>query len=95
MHSHIIKKLNIVFLLLAMAPNLALAAPESRQQSGVHKKPPQEAIDACKGKSEGASVEIITPRGKIKLTCRTLDGQLFGVPEKRPAQESGLCSNKQ
>jgi hypothetical protein len=43
---------------------------------------PPEAIEACKEKSEGTSVEIATPRGdKLKATCKQMDGQLVAVPE--------------
>ena len=55
--------------------------------SGTHghngsKGPPQEAIDACKEKTEGATVEITTPRGDtIKATCKQINGQLVAVPD--------------
>jgi hypothetical protein len=45
--------------------------------------PPPEAIEACKDKSEGAKVELTSPRGeKIKASCEQIDGQLAAVPEE-------------
>lgn len=44
--------------------------------------PPPEAIEVCKDKNEGETVEITTPRGeKIKATCKDINGQLAAVPE--------------
>ncbi|KAB0664109.1 hypothetical protein F6V25_15000 [Oryzomonas japonica] len=52
---------------------------------GERREPPQAAFDACKGKSEGAAVEIVTPNGgTIKATCKTFKGQLAAVPEGAP-----------
>ncbi|NVN99973.1 MAG: hypothetical protein HXX17_11665 [Geobacteraceae bacterium] len=54
------------------------------------RKPPQEAFDACKGKSAGDTVSIITPRGDtLTAVCRQLDGQLVAMPDKMPAPPSG------
>ena len=53
------------------------------QEPPGRKGPPQEAIDACKDKSDGATVEIATPRGDtIKATCKQINGQLVAVPER-------------
>lgn len=47
------------------------------------RKPPQEAIDACQDKAEGAAVQISTPRGDtIAGFCRELGDVLVAVPEK-------------
>ena len=44
--------------------------------------PPPEAIEACKDKKEGETVEITIPQGeKIKATCKDINGQLAAVPE--------------
>lgn len=60
------------------------AGPESGR------KPPQEAIDACKGKSAGDTVSITTPRGDtLSAVCRQLDGQLVAMPDKMPAPPNG------
>ena len=45
-------------------------------------EPPQQAFDACLGKSEGASVEITTPQGgTMKAVCRSFGSRLAAVPE--------------
>jgi Spy/CpxP family protein refolding chaperone len=64
--------------------------------------PPSEAIEACKGKTEGTEVEFTTRRGdKVKATCR-----MMPVPEGfagdegprgmkgRMAQELGLSESQ-
>jgi len=44
-------------------------------------KPPPEAIAACKGKSEGVSVQFTTPRGdKLKGVCKQFEGVLTAMP---------------
>lgn len=53
------------------------------------KIPPQEAISACSGKSEGASCSITTPDGKsLEGSCRnTPDKQYFAcVPKNHKPQ---------
>lgn len=43
--------------------------PGPRGQTG----PPPEAIEACKGNTEGDAVEFTTPRGdKVNATCRMM-----------------------
>ena len=50
--------------------------------------PPPEAIDACKGQTDGASVEFGMPdREKVKGTCRQIGNQLVAVPEVGPGGE--------
>lgn len=45
--------------------------------------PPPEAIAACKGKSEGASVQFATPRGEtLKGICRKFESVLAAMPER-------------
>ena len=47
-----------------------------------HRRPPPEAIEECKDKSEGTAVEITTLRGDtIKATCKQVNGQMVAVPE--------------
>lgn len=49
------------------------------------KGPPPEAYEACKEKSEGATVEMTTPRGDtIRAICKLINGQLVAVPEGGP-----------
>ena len=52
--------------------------------------PPQEAIDACVGKSAGATVEFKSPRGDtVKGTCAERRGQLVAVPEGKGQGKRG------
>jgi hypothetical protein len=45
-------------------------------------EPPQQAIDACLDKSEGAVVEMTTPRGDtMQAVCRQMGSRLVAVPE--------------
>lgn len=81
MFKKILKKVHVLSLLVVMMPSLALATGETRRPPGGHGKPPQEAIDACKGKSEGTAVEFTTPRGTVKGTCKSMNGQMVAVPE--------------
>jgi len=40
-------------------------------QGGAHHGPPQEALDACKGKKDGDSAQLRTPRGDtVSGVCR-------------------------
>lgn len=49
-------------------------------------KPPQEAVDACHDKSEGASVQMTSPSGEsLSGTCRQQGGVLAAVPERSGA----------
>lgn len=80
MHRQISKKVHIFCLLAVMVPGMALAAGDSGRPPGGG-RPPKEAIDACKGKSEGTSVEFTSPRGKVKGTCKSMNGQMVAVPE--------------
>ena len=51
-------------------------------------KPPQEAIDACVGLSEGATCQVDTPNGQLDGTCRTVQsGVLACVPEGGPPKQ--------
>ncbi|GAB2676956.1 hypothetical protein [Aliiglaciecola aliphaticivorans] len=58
---------------------VTFAKPERGGPGG---KPPQEAIEACSGKSEGDEVSFSTPRGDtITATCQTMEDELVAVPE--------------
>jgi hypothetical protein len=69
-------------------------------------KPPQEAIKACSGKSEGATVQFTTMRGDtLKGVCKTVGGVLAAVPERGtpprpegrmtpPAEAINVCKGK-
>jgi hypothetical protein len=73
--------------LLALSGILTAPAWASFRSQGSpgSKGSPQETIDACKEKSEGAAVEMTTPRGDtIRATCKLINGQLVAVPEGGP-----------
>jgi hypothetical protein len=45
--------------------------PPGGGQGGAHHGPPQEALDACKGKKDGDSAQLRTPRGDaVSGVCR-------------------------
>jgi hypothetical protein len=45
--------------------------------------PPPEAVQACEGQAEGASVSFTLKDGKaLTGTCRKLDGQLVAMPAR-------------
>ena len=59
---------------LLLSGAAALAAPGPRPGEGgkeQHRGPPPEALEVCKGKAAGTTVEMTTPRGDVvKGTCR-------------------------
>lgn len=58
------------------------SGPDGREGG---RRPPQEAFDACSGKSEGTVVEMTTPRGGVmKAVCKAVNGVLVAVPQRRP-----------
>jgi hypothetical protein len=58
-------------------------------------KPPPEAIEACKGKSEGTAVQFITPRGDtFKGVCRQFEGILAAMPEQGAPPSGGNKSDE-
>ena len=94
MFKQCLKKVAILCLLVLMVPCLVWAQTDSREPSGERKKPPQAAFDACKDKSEGASVEITTPRGTVKATCKSFEGQLVAVPAGAPPPPSSTTTGQ-
>ncbi|MSM41562.1 MAG: hypothetical protein GJT30_18255 [Geobacter sp.] len=84
---HTMKRLGIFCLFAALVPCTAVWGDNTDMQQrrgGGHRKPPQEAYDACKGKNEGTAVEVTTPRGTMKAVCKSMDGQMVAVPEGAP-----------
>lgn len=79
-------------LMLAAAAAAALAqGPQGGMQAGggqggAHRGPPQEALDACKGKKDGDSVQMRTPRGDtVSGVCRLVmvPGDAKGAPPQQ------------
>lgn len=72
------KRASIIALLL-LAANAYAEPPQERRG------PPQEFIDACKGKKDGDTVEASTPRGqKVKGVCR-----MVMMPSNPPGDRPG------
>ncbi|GFE62771.1 hypothetical protein [Geobacter sp. AOG2] len=80
-----VKRLVIFGVASALAP-VPVWASLGTSGGGEPRKPPQAAFDICKDKSEGAAVEIVTPRGDtIKATCKKFkDGTLVAAPDGPP-----------
>lgn len=75
----------ILCLLAALLPTVTWADSDTRKPPrGERRRPPQEAFDACKGKTEGASITISTAHGSFKAICRNFEGTLAAVPEGSP-----------
>lgn len=85
-------KLLPILMCVTMIPCVAVAATNTGRPPG---KPPQEAFDACKGKSEGTSVEVTTPRGTLKATCKSMQGQMVAVPANGAPPPQNSNSNGQ
>ena len=80
----------MICLLGTLLPTLVWASTDfNRPPRGERRRPPQEAFDACKGKTEGTSVTIATPHGNFKATCRNCEGSLAAVPEGAPPPQQG------
>ena len=84
MNRNLIGTMAVLLLLIGSAPAVVLAfdGPAGR---GGRKGPPPEAIEACKGKQVGDTVEFTGRRGEtLEATCKEMDGQLAAVPQNPP-----------
>ena len=76
--------------LLAAAGVHAQTAParDTDTQHGPRREPPPQAYQDCKGKKEGDTVQIITPRNeKMAAICTRSAQGLFARPERPPCPE--------
>lgn len=76
------RMINIAAVILLFVGSVSVRAwsTEAPPEGGRH----MAAIAACTDKSEGARVEIMTPRGEaVNAVCRLIDGRLVAVPEGR------------
>jgi len=81
MNRHIIETA-AVFLLISGSVLVESWAMDIPPGTGKHMGPPPEAIEACRDKNKGDTVEITSPRGeKMNAVCEQIDGQLIAVPE--------------
>lgn len=72
-------------LMLSLSSIAWAAPPKGPGGEGQRMGPPQEAIDACIGKTEGESVSFTTPRGNtVNGTCQLKEDTLVAVPENAP-----------
>ena len=79
-----VKKAVLVMTLLSLVP-MTCWARGNNGQGGRRQGPPPEAIEACKGKQAGDSVEFTGRRGEtLKAICEDRDGQFVAVPENMP-----------
>jgi hypothetical protein len=63
-------------------------------QGALRHEPPQLAFDACKGKNEGDTVQITTPRGALDATCAPSPKGLFARPAHPPRDEGNAPAAK-
>jgi len=83
------KKLVFILALLGLIPASGWASTESYGERKPP-EPPQQAIDACQGQSEGTAVEMTTPRGdSMKAICKQMGTRLVAVPEGAPPSGKG------
>lgn len=77
-------------LVFAVLVPVSLWANDGSTEHGRPKGPPPEAVEACKGMSEGTVVEFTNRAGeKVKGTCRQFGGELAAAPDNLPAPGSG------
>ncbi|MCP4395880.1 MAG: response regulator [bacterium] len=82
----------LLFFLLGMAVSESIAQPRSGQTPGGG--PPQEAIDACRGKVSGDPCEFSTPHRKVNGDCESVQNQLACKPEGGPPSGAPADSNQ-
>lgn len=90
-----IQKTAVILAIAAMVPAAGFAFG-GNWGGGKPKGPPQEAIAACAGKSDGDTVQFTTRRGDtVSGTCRDIRGGLVAVPEGRdPGKHMGMGPGK-
>jgi hypothetical protein len=68
-------------------------APQTREQGQggehQHRKPPPEALDACKGKSSGQACSFTSPHGQVDGTCFAPEDKPQACRPKHPPQHDG------
>jgi hypothetical protein len=84
--------LNVMAAVIAFAVlvPVSLWANDGSMERGRPKGPPPEAVEACKGMSEGTVVEFTNRGGeKVKGTRRQFGGRLAAAPDNLPPPGSG------
>jgi hypothetical protein len=79
-----------IALLFTTANAFAQQQPNPSGQPQEHRGPPQEAFDACKGKKDGDTAQMKTPRGDMMSgICRMVlvPGPGRNAAERTPSRE--------
>ncbi|MBC7619095.1 MAG: hypothetical protein H7293_08930 [Candidatus Saccharibacteria bacterium] len=80
-------KLSVLTCALTAAVGIGAQPVEVR---GPHRKPPQEALDACKNASSGQDCSFTSPHGAVKGSCWAPEGKPLACKPKdgagRPAK---------
>ena len=75
-----------VFSALALTAGLLCAQPSGTPPAeGQHRKPPQEALDACKSLKAGQDCNFTAPRGAVKGSCFAPEGKPLACRPKDAA----------
>jgi hypothetical protein len=89
MNSNCIKIMAAAVAIVGLFSAVCVASGGSGER-GERRGPPPEAVEACKGKSEGTAVEFTNRGGEImKGTCRQTEGQLAAMPDNLRGRYGG------
>jgi hypothetical protein len=73
--------IRIMLILFLLNCGVSMAQAEERRKPQGRMKSPPEAIAACQGKSEGATVQFTTSRGEtLNGVCKDFEGILTAMP---------------
>ena len=90
MNKFVIRIIPILFLLAGGISAMQAEEMNSPPKPQRGMKPPPEAIEACKGKSEGTTVQFTTSRGDtLKGVCKQFEGVLAAMPERGAPSSEG------
>ncbi len=77
----------VASVLIALGSSVSVSAKERRPQPPGH-KPPQEAIKACEGKTEGDVASFVAPHGEqVEGSCRKMGDTLALVPKNHQREK--------
>ncbi len=63
--------------------------------AGMGRRPPQEALDACRGLGQGTNCSFQSPRGRVDGICRSLQGQSVCAPGNGPGGQNAGPGQRQ
>jgi hypothetical protein len=85
------RKLIQLGLLAALSCSSGLLLAQPAEGQGGPRKPPQEALDACKSSTSGQECSFSSPHGTVKGTCWAPEGKpLACKPKDAPDDASQL-----